>query len=71
MGATQGSTSRATRAKVADNASGVAVVLLIVKRLSSERARAISWTIAPTAIPIDRQLIAISVMINRAGRDAG
>src|SRR5215471_18432229 len=64
MWATQGSTSRATFAKVADNASGVAGVLLIVRRLSSF-ARTISLTIVPTAAPTDRQQIAARIRSKR------
>jgi len=68
MWATQGSTSRATRAKTADNASGVIGVLLIASRLSSALARVVLLTITPITIPIDRQLIAASVRINWVAR---
>src|SRR5262245_28226243 len=64
MCATQGSTSRATFANVADNASGVPGVLLIVSRLSSF-ALTISLTIVPTAAPTDRQQIAARIRIRR------
>src|SRR5215813_12843723 len=64
MCATQGSTSRATLANVADSASGVPALLLIVRRLSSF-ARTISLTIVPTAAPTDRQQIAARIRIKR------
>src|SRR5947207_2192991 len=65
MCATHGSTSRATRAKTADNASGVMVEFLMVSRLSSALARAMPFAITPTAIPIDRQVTATSMRIKR------